>query len=172
VNAIVFVSLMKGPFVWVGTGSSGTKTPAAKGFKTSQGQRATKLTKTEYAAACQEAMKHFLPGYTGRQMESAILVHDRAAIHHNSSVEVGRNKQVRAIKAPPRSPDLMPLDYCVFGSVKNKMLRLGLRAQDWSIRAQTFVELLEGFDATKCIEAFKKKLHLCIEAGGGHFSER
>lgn len=99
-------------------------------------------------------------------------MHDRARIHDKTCIVVGRNKTIRVRMAPPRSPDLMPLDYAVFGCVKNALKRAGLRYEPWQVRAQKFEDLLGTFDASASIAGFKRRLQLCLAADGGHFSTR
>jgi hypothetical protein len=171
-TAATFLKQGCAPFVWITTGSGGVQPSGDRTFLTKLGKPAKKMTGDEYAASCTAALRHFFPGLHHVDLANVYLVHDRAKFHPKKTVDVGVFGSLKAIHAPPRSPDLMPLDYCVFGTVKNTMTRGGWRSRPWPERAQKFVELLQTFDATNSLKSFKGRLKACIKEKGGHFAER
>jgi hypothetical protein len=79
----------------------------------------------EYSPFLKAAWEHFMkqPGFRAHH-RSALLVHDRSKAHGSTNVKHSLEEMNLACKVlPPRSPDLMPLDYGVFGSVKQQLGR-------------------------------------------------
>lgn len=105
-----------------------------------------------------------------RRMHSLVLVHDRNAVHCANAVKKWlEEEEVHAVLAPPRSPDLMPLDYSVFGTTKQAVKRqVGIKAA-WDVRARTFLNLLREQSVEAIIGQFPKRLKACMAQQGGHF---
>jgi hypothetical protein len=73
---------------------------------------------------------------------------------------------------PPRSPDLTPLDFCIFGHLKNEVFKR---------RMHTLEELME--EIRNCCNTIdqqmlqnifnnkKKRIRKCLEHNGGHFQQ-
>lgn len=106
------------------------------------------------------------------RVEEAFVVHDRDPVHRSTLVQEhathlqGMQKGLQLL--PPRSPDMQPLDYGIFGTVKTQLDRLvGLRA-DWSVRATTFMRLIREASIHRTIDQFPLRLQACIQAGGKH----
>jgi hypothetical protein len=105
-----------------------------------------------------------------------MLVHDRFKVHMIKKTRHECEKlSLRLQPLPPRSPDLQPLDYAVFGNAKRrleKMLRAGhVEDKDWAARVKTFKELVRGTDVKPAIQQFRKRLEACIESGGNHIEQ-
>ena len=95
-------------------------------------------------------------------------VHDRATTHTKQGITLeGFDAKLRVVNAPPRSPDLMPLDYAVFGNVKRQLLnKVGLNAK-WEEKAECFWQLIQDFNVSAAIESYPKRIAKCMETGGG-----
>lgn len=168
-----FVRLLTGSRVLNAPAELKAKLPKCSYFTKTQ-KLAQRMTAQEYVDCVKEAALHFAGGSAKqpplkRYIERMALVHDRSACHPHGDINIERPEaKLTTILAPPRSPDLMPLDYAVFGTVKAELGRLERRDWTWADRATTFVKLLEDFNPTNAIESFPKRLQNCLKNGGGH----
>lgn len=177
-TAIVFISMRHGVFVKLLTG---TRVPKAapwldkltnkKRYKTLAGKDAERMTMEEYIDCCTAMTRHFAgEGATdakrARMVRQLVLVHDKSTCHPGSPIDVGLRSKLAVSMAAPRSPDLMPLDYAVFGWAKRKLLGAEKKGWTWANRAEFFVKTLQGFDPKPCIKAYEHRLKECYESGG------
>lgn len=76
------------------------------------------------------------------------------------------------IRWPPRSPDLTPLDYYVWGTLKNKVYKTSSNTreelQNKVVRALNEITPAE---LRRAIQATVRRAELCIEKNGGHFEQ-
>lgn len=107
----------------------------------------------------------------GRRSEELKLVHDRDSTHTSVAfTRFARSNNIQLLQLPPKSPDLDPLDYGVFGAVKRaweKQVwadRLG-----WDAQCQLLIRLLEGYNPSAAIMSLPSRIEQCIEAQGWHF---
>lgn len=73
---------------------------------------------------------------------------------------------------PPNSPDLNPLDYCVWGvmvAAYEKHRPKPSTKAELKVVLQTIWDSLSQETINKAITAFRKRLRACIKADGGHF---
>lgn len=73
---------------------------------------------------------------------------------------------------PPNSPDLNPLDYCVWGIMLDRYNQLSAKPKSCSelkIALQGIWDALPHTPMQKSIQSFRKRLQSCIRAEGGHF---
>jgi hypothetical protein len=75
---------------------------------------------------------------------------------------------------PAKAPDLDPLDYGVFGTVKRAWEQRcfggpGSNHLSWDERCSLLVEMLLAINPDSHIAALPSRIARCIEAGGAHF---
>jgi Helix-turn-helix domain (DUF4817) len=73
---------------------------------------------------------------------------------------------------PPRSPDLTPLDFFIWGDIKSKVYSSGKPASIEILRERVingFNELRGEIPAKRWDQSLRKRVAACIEQGGGHF---
>lgn len=74
---------------------------------------------------------------------------------------------------PPRSPDLDPLDYGVFGAAKRRLREERVRGKvGFDEACKHFMEDLQALDATRIIEQLPLRLQACIESRGAHIEQK
>lgn len=145
------------------TGTTGKKLKPAVQYHTQKGQRAKGLTSREYEGF----MKGVLARLKGRGPH--IIIHDRDPSHMGAGVkdiikQAGHNLFV----LPPRSPDLDPLDYAVFGHAKNWLARvMPPGVTSWEKRCAAFISHLRGLDPVKQVGNYVARLEMVIAAQGG-----
>lgn len=101
---------------------------------------------------------------------SLALVHDRDPAHKDKRVTQYLNeRKIANCMLPPRSPDLDPLDYCVFGHCKRSIGRHDTTSlQGFNDKCRALIQHLGGLDANVQTAGFKARLKLVIDAEGGH----
>ena len=185
VSAIVFINIKHGVFVKLLTG---TRVPHATGdlqkllptgkYYTIKGDPASRMTTKEYIDCVKDAVMHFAGEGASvyrreRMVKQLRLVHDKSTCHPDAPIDVGLpGVKLHVSMAAPRSPDLMPLDYAVFGLAKRKLLDAQQSHWTWADRAAFFVKTLQDFDPRACIEAYPKRLQECWEKSGSRVSGR
>ena len=125
IRAIVFINTVGGSCVKLATGSQadGLDEPIpTQQYCTKQGKEATSLTQEEYKDVVYAAVQHYCSykpfSYVCGQ---AVPVHDRDPSHpKRSTLCLPTGVSIAALLQPPRSPDLMPLDYSVLGVVRSQ----------------------------------------------------
>ena len=73
---------------------------------------------------------------------------------------------------PPNSPDLNPLDYCIWGlmlAAYNKHKPRPSNKAELKVVLQTIWDNLSQESIDKAIQNFRKRLQACVKADGGHF---
>jgi hypothetical protein len=152
------------------TGSDYPGRPAQQPYIDSKGKELVKMGGEEYRDFLKAAYEHFKQKRRSRARSGdLIIVHDRATPHGSHAVkewleQLGK----RASTLPPRSPDLMPLDYGIFGTVKQALARSTPLHAEWSQEVSNFKELLDEAPVEQTIGQFKLRLRAVIEAKGGH----
>lgn len=169
VNAAVAVSLSGGTFV---KELSGTIYPGCPefAFNSNKGQPMQSMGSPEYIEFLKEAWRHMRrrPSFRARASH-ALWVHDRSSVHQSKVVQDWlKLKGIPSMLTPPRSPDLMPLDYAVLGSVKQKLGKEQLSTAKWAERAKRFLALLRQPLSQRVISSFRERLQACVRADGGH----
>ena len=142
--------------------------------KNNKDQVAKKITGGEYLVAVRAALKEFRGRHAFRPVRNnAMLVHDKGLHHVSTTVKEGLIAMgISAVVQPARSPDLMPLDYGIFGSARLELGRRGLGKSSWEARVAAFKEILEGSRATAVIDQFPARVRACIEMNGEHFEDK
>jgi hypothetical protein len=155
---------------------TGTKYPGyeQKQYSKQHGEPYKKMGAEEYADFMQAAWRHFMAdtGFRRRSHEAWVL-HDRDPAHKSSTVKsLLKQLHLPAELLPPRSPDLMPLDYGIFGNCKRQARQQSPPQPDWASTAIDFRKRVENAPFEKTIKQFPFRLKACIAAGGQHFESR
>jgi hypothetical protein len=171
-NLAVFCNIHGGIFIIETTGSKYDGYEAGTKYLTQAGNDASKMVAGEYMHCVQAALNHFMQYPAFREVrESAMLVHDKSKVHMSKPVKKGlEDLALRVVVGPPRSPDLMPLDYGIFGFTKTQLERNLTKHANWGDRVQKFKELLRTASPVATIEEFPLRLQACINAKGSHLA--
>ncbi|EFN83557.1 hypothetical protein EAI_04591, partial [Harpegnathos saltator] len=71
---------------------------------------------------------------------------------------------------PPRSPDLIPLDYYLWGHLKSKVYKTKPEStQELIQRIRDEIDLILFETNRRAISAFYQRLAFCQEVNGSHF---
>jgi len=110
-------------------------------------------------------------GTVQRRARPLKLLHDRDPAHISKEFQrFAASYGVQAELLPPKSPDLDPLDYGVFGPAQKKLDReLELRQMTWDQQCSFLEGAIKQADTDAAIMALPKRIQLCIAAKGGHF---
>ena len=138
------------------------------GYKTLDGKAAKGMTKAEYMDCMRAACDHFQQHSSAfRRLGGNIyLVHDKSTCHPTQPIP---GLSWRPVAHPPHSPDLMPLDYGIFGAAKQELDRKAPRGMPWADKVRLFKEILDKAPVKATISAYQSRLKACFEAGGKHF---
>lgn len=177
VKALVFINRAAGAYVKLCTGTTslrGLYTPPEQPYLLAKGKPASSMTRDEYADGLEAAVQHFrLNKDFEAQKGHWKLLQDGARTHlkpgqHQLKAQ-GPDCCLDVMTQPPRSPDIMPLDYAVFGLAK-RALKAKFRSNwEWPARAAEFVRLLRESDVKAAIDGYPNRLQRLDAAGGGHF---
>ena len=109
-------------------------------------QDASAMTGEEYMDAVKAAWQHFMKCHAFRRIAGhAMLVHDKARQHTCVTVRQWLQQQgVTAVVQPARSPDMMPLDYGIFGATRAQLGRALPLSAPWEDRVATFKQFLSS----------------------------
>ncbi len=173
----VFNNRLAGTFIVEATGTAYNGYVAAKQYVTKKGKvehAASRITGQEYLDAVKSAWSHFRRHPAFRSVAaSAMLVHDKGKHHVSAVVTEGLHELgLTALVQPARSPDLMPLDYGIFGTARRELERQGLVQAGWESRVQAFKQILQDSAARATIDQFPLRVKACIECSGQHFEDK
>jgi hypothetical protein len=175
----VAVNSVGGVYVKETTGTSYPGYAAAWSFQTEVSKKkgvwksATRMTGEEYLSFIEEALAYFKqqPGFPSK-VSDVLLLHDKSRQHRSKTAVEGLHELGLAVMVqPPRSPDLMPLDYGIFGFTKNQLDRQVPRHAAWGDRVKRFKELLQECSPASTIAEFPLRLRAIIDSKGGHIEE-
>jgi hypothetical protein len=155
------------------TGSDYPGCPAFPPYLDSKGRQLISMGGEEYLHVINAAWQHFSENREFRaRRKTALLVHDRGKAHMSAVVMHGLQQLgLRAVAMPPRSPDLMPLDYGIFGTCKLQLERSMPRNAAWGDRVGRFKELIAAAAVKPTIGQFEQRLDAALRAGGGHIDQ-
>lgn len=137
------------------------------------GQAYSKMGGEEYTDFIISAMAHFNTVTSfRRRKEAAILIHDRDTAHTCKGT-MAKLQQIglKSMLAPPRSPDLDPLDYGPWPTQKTALERCSWAGRTWDQKAKKFMELIREAPIVNTIREFPKRLEAVIRAGGKHIDQ-
>jgi hypothetical protein len=123
------------------------------------------MSSSEYIDFLENALKHF------GVRRNVTIVHDRSRIHQGKVVAAWcAARHIEIALLPPRSPDLDPLDYGMFGTCKTKLCRYASANKlTWNARCIRFLEMVRAYSMDAAIQQMPRRLSACIQAGGKHF---
>lgn len=173
---LVGLRLGRAPAVVHLTGSKYAGCPDVPAYATGGGDDSRDMTAREYIAAI-EAVLQQLGFNVARKSPRGrpVLCHDRCPAHKSHLVtEYLKSIRVHNLMLPPRSPDLDPLDYGVFGPAKLKMLkaRVGAAHLSWDEACAWFVQHLKQLNTDNTVLDFERRLKACKMVAGDHFEHR
>jgi hypothetical protein len=144
-----------------------------KQYLKSDGEPYSKMGGEEYTQFIMAAMSHFMTETRfRRQVEAAILIHDRDTAHTcKATIEKLQQIGLKSMLAPPRSPDLDPLDYGIWPTQKTALERCFRPGRTWDQKAHKFMELIREAPIMNTIREFPKRLEAVIRAGGKHIDQ-
>ena len=111
----------------------------------------------------------------GRRQGPVKLVLDRDSVHLNKRFKAfGKEHGMKVLFLPTKAPDLDPLDYGIFGTVKTAFEKRCFSGRQsgqlsWEQQCQILIEMLEAVNPDSTIAALPDRIQRCIAAGGGHF---
>lgn len=111
----------------------------------------------------------------GRRQGPVKLVLDRDPAHKNKLFQSFASQHgMKICFLPAKAPDLDPLDYGIFGLVKQSWEKYCFKGNQrgrlsWKQQCQLLVEMLEAVGPTPAIAALPSRIDKCIAAGGSHF---
>ena len=170
---VVFCNAIGGVFVKETTGTNYDGYVAERVYQIRQRgamKPAVAITGEEYMDAVRAAWAHFMavPGFCHVSAD-CVLVHDKSTVHTCTHVVHGlMDIGLRSAVQPTRSPDLMPMDYGVFGFTKNQLARELPMHSKWEDRVSRYMELLSTTSPAATIQQYPLRLQACIAARGEH----
>jgi hypothetical protein len=172
---LVAVQLDQPTVVVVLTGSDWAKCPDLRTYHTAAGSMAQRMTAQEYCDALAIVLAGRIKAAGMPTRSTTVFVwHDRDPVHRAfATMQWMMHNRVQPILLPPRSPDLDPLDYAVFGRAKRDLRQLEKEnALDWDAKCNAFIRLLEGTQHTNAaIEGLARRVAACIKVEGRHIEE-
>lgn len=111
----------------------------------------------------------------GRRQGPVKLVLDRDSVHLNQRFKAfSKQHGMKVLFLPAKAPDLDPLDYGIFGTVKTAFEKRCFSGRQsgqlsWEEQCQILIEMLEAVNPDFTIAALPGRIQQCIAAGGGHF---
>ncbi len=150
---------------------------ASKDYMQPNGKPYESMGSEEYVDFLKSAMEFFKKQRGFRAgSEHAMLVHDRFRVHMSKmAMKECKQLSLAVQPLPPRSPDLQPLDYALFGNAKRrleKMVREGdVEDKDWAGRVKAFKKLVRDTGMAPAIQQFSTRLKACIDSGGNHIEQ-
>jgi hypothetical protein len=176
-KVMVAISLRYGIMHQPTSGSNYPWTGSPKVYRNAKtGEVYTKMSAEEYS----DFLRHISAQVRSMRPASerskpVVILHDRDPSHTSVLVQTfcAENNIVAAL-LPPRSPDLSPPDYGVFGGVKgqwrkeahNKQL---LSTSHWLEACRLFDALLDSSNYQGAMRALPARLDACIRCNGSHF---
>ena len=168
VKLAVFINSRGGVFIQEVTGTKYDGFKAKKEYLTKTGKKAKGAVLEEYKDCVRAACAHYearVPALR-RHADRMLLVHDKSKIHHTQPLP---GAPWQPVTHPPRSPDMMPLDYGIFGTVKLRLQREVSRSATWEDKVQLFKKILSEAPFQSTIEQFAPRMNDCIASEGWHF---
>lgn len=123
----------------------------------------------------QQILELFIGELQANELQTGYFQHDNAPAHTARQTcqylqQFFAERVVGAQRWPPRSPDLTPLDYFMFGYLKNRIYRNRMHTieelRDAIINA---VQSITPQQLINVFESMKRRVDACINAEGRHF---
>lgn len=136
------------------------------------------LTAVRYLEILETQLQEFLENMPLEQRRFVLLQQDGAPSHNafiirNFLNEKFPNKWIGTfgpIKWPPRSPDLSPLDYFLWGHLKHKIYKNNNNTMaELRNNVENAFNHIRPFQISNALSSLSKRCHSCITQNGGHF---
>jgi hypothetical protein len=174
----VLVALAPGhkPVVVHLTGTNYNGCPPIKQYRRQDNTLYTDACAEEYCDAIKEARRQLgLQDQRHALRSSTVMLwHDRDPSHTAAStLRTLQEENIVPVLLPPRSPDLDPLDFAVFGPAKRRFeVWRQSEGMDWSSACKAFiVDLQEKTPTDKILGELPLRLRACVQAKGGHIEQ-
>lgn len=169
----VFCNAVGGVFIKETTGTAYDGFAAEKTYKKKQRTAlvdAAGMTGEEYMDVVRAAWDAFMKVPEFRRVSAgAMLVHDKCRAHTCAHVSAGLSDMgLRVAIQPPRSPDLMPLDYGIFGFSKRQLERRLTQHAKWEDRVTMYKDILSSTSPAATIQEYPLRLQACCDSEGEH----
>ena len=147
------------------SGTNYAGAPEVKKYKNATGKLHSRMAAKEYTDFLQTTTQEL------GKPKPAVIVQDRESTHMAKLTQEWAKKEgIRLLTLPPRSPDLDPLDYGVFGPFKASYEALKFAKHvPWDAACKAVVEGLKTTKVENAVQAWEKRLRACIAAKGKHF---
>lgn len=166
----VFVNLLGGVFIKEVSGTQYKGQDLQQGYTTQQGKVAKGITKAEFAVCVKAAYNHFNNSSAAfRRLDQVFMVQDGARVHGKKAL---LDAPWVPVTQPPHSPDMMPLDYGIFGFTKIRLQRAVDRGDTWEAKVQMFKDFLMEASVEATIKEFPLRMHACITSKGMHIEKK
>ena len=164
------------PVVTVLTGSKFPSAPALKQYYTKKEHKpSSDLTGQEYADMLLGAVPRLTSagGRGGHYTRSAArwLLQDRDPAHKSSEAHAAAaSLGVQIVQLPTIAADLDPLDFALFGAVKQDWRKRSVvEGWSWDEQCLQFIRMIEESDMDARIRALPARMQACIESKGQKF---
>ena len=112
-----------------------------------------------------------------RRNPTFAVMHDNAKPHVAKAVQdFFKDRDIKVVMIPTRSPDVDPWDYGVFGGFKQSLFRESRKRRwTWDQQCKEAVKRLKGLDKSKLNNAINElpfRLQACIDVKGEHIENR
>lgn len=174
-SVLMIVRLGQPNFVAPLSGSKFEGMPPSKQYQNRKQQDTNDLTAQEYADKLQDYAGHARYRCIGAPRPQAgapvRVLHDRDRAHGGQEVkdlqvQIGLETEY----FPPKDADLNPLDYGIFGVVKQKWeADRAEHCLTWDQECDKFLSMLKEVDADPIIRALPARMKACIAAKGKRF---
>jgi hypothetical protein len=170
IRLLVAVRIGHKPVVIPLTGAKFPHCPDIKQYPKPSGGYYTKMSAAEYCDALAVIFREGTAGAQGLRSRSVALWHDHDTTHLAATTSAWlATRGVPTYVLSVRSPDLDPLDYGVFGAVKNRLRRRAwVEHSSWEQQCTTLMADLRGVQADAAIRELPLRLQAVIDADGGH----
>ena len=134
-----------------------------------------------YLAFLMERLPDLLQNVPEEEQENLIFMQDGAPPHFRRDVRTWLDQNYAnrwmgrggPIPWPPRSPDLTPMDFYVWGYLKEKVyaVRIDTMEQLRQRIQDAFLEITENLQNIDINEAITRRMYLCLAQNGGNFEQ-
>ena len=124
---------------------------------------------------CEQIIHPFTRQLTEQEIQTTFFQQDGATAHtSNATLNVLREFFGERIISkglwPPRSPDLSPPDYFLWGAAKQKVYKNKPHTlAELEGNIQDYISNIDNEQLNKVFENMKKRINLCIQLNGHHF---
>lgn len=136
------------------------------------------LTGPRYVEFMEIILQNFLDGLNLLERQSIYFQQDGAPAHNHHDVYELLNRRFRnnwiatngPVQWPPRSPDITPLDFFLWGHVKDETYKQRYNTvEELQDRITAIITTIDGRTICKAVKSIQKRLTKCVEQQGNIF---